>query len=71
MQLSARSLEWLAQMQAAGLRYLAWVMPRELSSRRMTEGVVLDIEAPIVCTFDDVASAYVWLQRQQEPRPGA
>lgn len=65
MQLSARSLEWLAKMHAAGLRYLAWVMPRELVSRRTTEGVVLEIEKPIVCTFDDVASAYVWLQRQQ------
>ena len=64
MQLSARSLEWLARMHAAGLRYLAWVMPRELHSRRTTEGVVLDIEVPTVCTFDDVASAYLWLQRQ-------
>ena len=64
MQLSARSLEWLARMHAAGLCYLAWVMPRELHSRRTTEGVVLDIEVPTVCTFDDVASAYLWLQRQ-------
>lgn len=64
MQLSARSLEWLAHMHAAGLQFLAWVMPRELDSRRTTEGVVLNIEAPVVCTFDDVASAYTWLQRQ-------
>ena len=64
MQLSARSLEWIAQMHAAGLRYLAWVMPRELHARRTTEGIVLDIAAPHVCTFDDLASAYVWLQRQ-------
>ena len=64
LQLSARSLEWLAQMHAAGLQFLAWVMPRELDSRRTTEGVVLHIEAPVVCTFDDVASAYAWLQRQ-------
>ncbi|NKI88607.1 hypothetical protein [Hymenobacter artigasi] len=64
MQLSARSLEWLAHMHAAGLRHLAWVMPQKLHSRRTTEGVVLEIEAPTVCTFDDVATAYMWLQRQ-------
>ncbi|MBF9141629.1 hypothetical protein [Hymenobacter properus] len=64
MQLSARSLEWVAQMHAAGLRYLAWVLPRQLISRQSTEGVVLDIEAPTVCTFDDLASAFGWLQRQ-------
>ena len=68
MQLSARSLDWLAQMRAAGLRYLAWVMPRELDSRRTTEGVVLGIEAPVVCTFDDVASACAWLQRHPPRR---
>ena len=67
MQLSARSLEWLAQMRAAGLRSLAWVLPRDLNARRTTEGVVLRIEAPVVCTFDDVASACAWLQRQPLP----
>jgi hypothetical protein len=67
MQLSARSLEWLARMHAAGLRYLAWVMPRQLNSRQTTEGVVLEIEVPVVCTFDDLASAFGWLQRQGAP----
>lgn len=77
MQLSARSLEWLAHMHTAGLQFLAWVMPRELVARRTTEGVVLAIEAPMVCTFDDLASAYAWLQRQPNspaagvPHPGA
>jgi hypothetical protein len=69
MQLSARSLEWLAQMHAAGLQVLAWVMPRELVSRRTTDGVVLAIEVPVVCTFDDLASAYAWLQRQSGRGP--
>ena len=64
MQLSARSLEWLAQMHAAGLHHLAWVMPPELNSRRITEDVVLNIAVPHVSTFDDVASAYVWLKQQ-------
>jgi hypothetical protein len=71
MQLSARSLEWLAHMHAAGLQCLAWVMPWELVSRRTTEGVVLAIEVPIVCTFDDLASAYAWLQRQPSSGPAA
>lgn len=70
MQLSARSLEWLAQMYAAGLRHLAWVMPRELLSRRVTEDVVLGIATPHVATFDDVASAYVWLQQQPVAQHG-
>ena len=34
MQLSARSLDWLAQMHAAGLQFLAWVLPQKLASRR-------------------------------------
>ena len=64
MQLSARSLDWLTQMHAAGLQVLAWVLPPQLDTRRITEGIVLQIEAPAVCTFDDLASAYAWLQRQ-------
>jgi transcriptional regulator GlxA family with amidase domain len=64
MQLSARSLDWLALMHAAGLQVLAWVLPQQLASQRATEGIVLKFEAPIVCTFNDLASAHVWLQRQ-------
>lgn len=64
MQLSARSLDWLAQMHAAGLQVLAWVLPPQLASQRTPEGFVLKIEAPAVYTFDDLASAYAWLQKQ-------
>lgn len=64
MQLSARSLDWLAQMYAAGLQVLAWVLPPQLASQRTTEGFVLKIEAPAVYTFDDLASASTWLQQQ-------
>ena len=69
MQLSARSLDWLAQMHAAGLQVLAWVLPQKLASRRTTEGFVLQIDAPTVCTFDELASAYDWLQRQPSNGP--
>jgi AraC-like DNA-binding protein len=69
MQLSARSLAWLAQMHAAGLQCLAWVLPEKLASRRTTEGIVLQIAAPAVCTFDELASAYEWLQRQPSNGP--
>ena len=64
MQLSARSLDWLTQMHATGLQVLAWVLPPQLASQRTTEGFVLKIEAPAVYTFDDLASAYAWLQQQ-------
>ena len=69
MHLSARSLDWLAQMHAAGLQVLAWVLPPQLASQRTSEGFVLKIEAPAVYTFDDLASAYAWLQ--QQPGNGA
>jgi AraC-like DNA-binding protein len=69
MQLSARSLDWLTQMHAAGLQCLAWVLPQKLASRRTTEGFVLQIDAPVVCTFDELASAYAWLQRQPSNGP--
>jgi hypothetical protein len=71
MELSARSLEWLAEMHAAGLHFLAWILPHELVSRRTTEGIVLTLEKPIVCTFDDLASAYTWLQQQPSCSPAA
>jgi transcriptional regulator GlxA family with amidase domain len=64
MHLSARSLDWLAQMHAAGLQVLAWVLPPQLASQRTSEGFVLTIAAPTVYTFDDLASAHAWLQQQ-------
>jgi len=69
MHLSARSLDWLTQMHAAGLQVLAWVLPPQLASQRTTEGFVLKIEAPAVYTFDDLASAYAWLQQQPDNGP--
>jgi hypothetical protein len=64
MQLTAWGAWWLKEMRAAGLQFMAWVLPHNLLSRHVTETVVHDIQEPRVGTFDDVASAYVWLQQQ-------
>lgn len=66
-QLTQWGVQWLADMQAAGLNFIAWVLPRDLVARQTTEDIVQAIDRPRVGTFDDVASAYVWLQQQQQP----
>jgi hypothetical protein len=65
MQLTLWGAWWLDEMRAAGLDFIAWVLPRDLLARQATENIVHAIEHPRVGTFDDIASAYVWLQRQQ------
>ena len=57
---------WLEEMQAAGLRYFAWVLPLSLQARHATEERVQPISNPLVGTFDDIASACLWLQQQRE-----
>ncbi len=57
---------WLEEMQTAGLRYFAWVLPLSLQARHATEERIYPITTPSVGTFDDVASAYLWLQQQRE-----
>ncbi|GAB3852947.1 hypothetical protein GCM10028822_21210 [Hymenobacter terrigena] len=53
-------------MQAAGLRYFAWVLPHSLQARHATEERVYPISNPLVGTFDDLASACLWQQQQRE-----
>ncbi|WP_426061282.1 hypothetical protein [Hymenobacter sp. B1770] len=65
MQLTQWGVRWVEQMRLAGLQYIAWVLPQNLLARQSVESTVHAIEAPRVGTFDDVASAYVWLQQQQ------
>lgn len=65
MKLSQWGALWLDDMREAGLEYIAWVLPSSLLARQTVESTVHYIEAPQVGTFDDVASAYVWLQQQQ------
>ncbi len=67
MRLTAWSARWLDEMRLTGLQYLAWVLPPGLLARQSVETTVLAIDAPREGTFDDVVSAYVWLQ-QQHPR---
>jgi hypothetical protein len=64
-QLTQWGVWWIEQMRLAGLQYIAWVLPNNLLARQAVESTVHAIEAPRVGTFDDVASAYVWLQQQQ------
>ena len=66
MQRTQWGLRWLEEMQAAGLRYFAWVLPRSLQARHATEERVYPISSPLVGTFDDIASACLWLQQQRE-----
>ena len=56
---------WLEEMRTAGLLFLAWVLPKDLLARQVAETTVHSIEQPRVGTFDDVASAYGWLQQQE------
>ena len=63
-ELTAWSAWWLEEMRKAGLRYIAWVYPRDFDARQATEATVQYIERPVVATFDDVASAYIWLRQQ-------
>ncbi|MFC6222972.1 hypothetical protein ACFP2F_06950 [Hymenobacter artigasi] len=58
--------QWLEEMQTAGLRYFAWVLPHSLQARHATEERMCLITKPLVGTFDDVASACLWLQQQRE-----
>jgi hypothetical protein len=64
MQLSIWGAWWIEEMRNAGLQCIAWVLPRSLVARQATEAIVQAVENPHIGTFDDVASAYVWLQQQ-------
>ena len=69
MQLSEWGAWWIGEMRTAGLQHIAWVLPRSISDRQRVEAVVSAIEKPHIATFDDVASAYVWLQQQPVTQP--
>jgi hypothetical protein len=56
---------WLSELEAAGLCFMAWVLPGSLLARQGAEVTLRAIESPRVGTFDDLASAFSWLQQQQ------
>jgi hypothetical protein len=60
---------WLNEMQKAGLQYIAWVLPQNILARQATETTVKSISNPVVATFDDLASACLWLQKAHEVPP--
>jgi hypothetical protein len=47
-----------------GVRYVAWVSPPNWSARKSMETAMQFVTKPIVVLFDDLASAYAWLDRQ-------
>ncbi|KUG09963.1 hypothetical protein [Solirubrum puertoriconensis] len=59
----------------AGLQYIAWVNAPSVLNRRtadlalaVSETVQLSDNRPLVATFDDLASAYEWLQKREVKR---
>lgn len=56
--------EWFPAMTAAGLQYFAWVYSPNTYSRLSTD-LTLQFTglAPVVATFDDVATAAAWLRQ--------
>lgn len=66
-QLTQWGEQWLADMQAAGLRCIAWVLPHDPLARQVTEDLVQAIATPRGVAFQDVASAYAWLCQQVVP----
>jgi hypothetical protein len=63
-QLSVWGAWWLEEMMRAGLQYVAWIYPRDFAARQSTEATLALIQRPVVMSFDDVATAYLWLQKQ-------
>jgi hypothetical protein len=47
-----------------GIRYVAWVCPPHWSARKSMETAMHFVTKPTVILFDDLATAYAWLQRQ-------
>ncbi|MBC6611217.1 hypothetical protein H8B15_09800 [Hymenobacter sp. BT507] len=58
---------WLQELVGAGLRHIAWVYPRLFANRDATEHILIHVKPIIVTTFDDVATACLWLQKQASP----
>ncbi|QJX46974.1 hypothetical protein HMJ29_08520 [Hymenobacter taeanensis] len=63
-QISVWGAWWLEEMMRAGLQYVAWIYPRDFAARQATEATLQLIQRPVVMSFDDVATAYFWLQKQ-------
>jgi len=62
--LSEWSNLWLQDMRQAGLQHLAWVLPRSSDTLNTAYLSLRAIQAPVVVTFAELASAYEWLRKQ-------
>ena len=56
--------EYYQQLARLGIRHVAWVCPAYWPARKSMETAMRFVTRPVVVLFDDVASAYSWLQRQ-------
>lgn len=56
---------WLGEMRDAGLVALAWVYPRNFAARKAADTILIRVSHPIIATFDELATAYFWLQAQK------
>lgn len=53
---------WLPLAQAAGLQYFAWVHSPKLQCRQWADQTISYCSSPHVAAFEDMATAYGWLQ---------
>ncbi|MBT9393626.1 hypothetical protein KLP40_10675 [Hymenobacter sp. NST-14] len=65
MQLTEWGVNWLREMYGQGLRFVAWVYAPDYPGRKPSDALVRYLEKPTVLAFDDVATAFLWLSRQQ------
>ena len=64
-QLTEWGVNWLREMYARGLHYVAWVYAPDYPGRKPSDALVQYLEKPTVLAFDDVATACLWLSRQR------
>ncbi|MBC6992399.1 hypothetical protein [Hymenobacter jejuensis] len=57
--------DWLDAMLKSGLEFLAWVYPLEYGAREETELALRFVTRPTIATFDDIASACIWLEKRK------
>lgn len=69
-QLTEWGVRWLQELYALGLRYAAWVYAPNYPGRSPSDALVQYLDKPVVVTFDDLATAHDWLQRQRVPPQG-
>lgn len=62
--------DYLPHLGLAGIEYLAWVSAPGVLLQHLTDESVRQLRTPLVVTFDDLASAFAWLQNAHPTHPG-